>query len=244
MVSIAQLHVPGQAPDVLQLARACCRPACVQQLEPAVKFGAWTTEVHRSPLRFVAKKYHQLTKTATQFQSFHSNDVICFCTATLNQKLLCTPPATALRSRRLSERTTRLSTIKASSRDLSSDGSEPSSEPAYRVLRTRQQADEEADRAKLDTSDDATFYARPRFVQHTDDGYREKLTALYRQKLRDGSRVLDLMSSWVSHLPEDLSFERVEGHGMNEAELLANTRLDHFWVQVWGLLRPGLILVA
>ncbi|GAQ89536.1 hypothetical protein KFL_005340010 [Klebsormidium nitens] len=39
------------------------------------------------------------------------------------------------------------------------------------------------------------------------------------------------MSSWVSHLPEDMSFERVEGQGMNEAELLANTRLHRFWVQ-------------
>jgi ubiquinone/menaquinone biosynthesis C-methylase UbiE len=34
------------------------------------------------------------------------------------------------------------------------------------------------------------------------------------------------MSSWVSHLPEELRFGRVSGLGMNEAELAANPRLD------------------
>ena len=37
----------------------------------------------------------------------------------------------------------------------------------------------EADRYKLDRSDDALFYAEPRFVQHLDASFRARLTSLY-----------------------------------------------------------------
>jgi SAM-dependent methyltransferase len=43
-------------------------------------------------------------------------------------------------------------------------------------------------------------------------------------------RVLDLMSSWTSHLPE-LPFAEVTGLGMNREELEVNKRLDRFVVQ-------------
>ncbi len=86
-------------------------------------------------------------------------------------------------------------------------------------------------RSKLDTGDDALFYDYPRFVTHVDSGFIQKLTDLYRQRLRSDWRILDLMSSWVSHLPEDLSFAHVEGHGLNGEELAANPRLDHYFVQ-------------
>ena len=39
------------------------------------------------------------------------------------------------------------------------------------------------------------------------------------------------MSSWVSHLPDDVEFAHVEGHGMNAAELAKNPRLDHYFWQ-------------
>ncbi len=39
------------------------------------------------------------------------------------------------------------------------------------------------------------------------------------------------MSSWVSHLPEEVAFAHVEGHGMSAEELARNPRLDHFFVQ-------------
>ncbi len=42
--------------------------------------------------------------------------------------------------------------------------------------------------------------------------------------------LLDLMSSWVSHLPEDFPAAGVIGHGMNEAELAANPRLTRRFV--------------
>ena len=43
--------------------------------------------------------------------------------------------------------------------------------------------------------------------------------------------MLDLMSSWVSHLPDDISYASVVGHGMNEQELAANPRLTRWFVQ-------------
>ena len=86
-------------------------------------------------------------------------------------------------------------------------------------------------RQKLDTSNDVFFYDYPRFVTHVDDGFIEQLTALYGELLTPNSRVLDLMSSWVSHLPEDITFDHVEGHGMNAEELQKNARLDHFFTQ-------------
>ena len=87
------------------------------------------------------------------------------------------------------------------------------------------------ERRKLDESDDALFYAEPRFVQHLDGGFRARLTALYRERIPAGAVVLDLMSSWVSHLPDDVSYAEVIGHGLNARELQANPRLDRFWVQ-------------
>lgn len=87
------------------------------------------------------------------------------------------------------------------------------------------------DRQKLDESSDTLFYASPRLVFHVDEGFVEQLTQLYRVHLKPQGRILDLMSSWVSHLPEDLAFEHVEGHGLNREELAKNPRLDHYFVQ-------------
>jgi len=89
----------------------------------------------------------------------------------------------------------------------------------------------EAERDKPDRSDDALFYAQPRFVHHLDAGFRERLTRLYRQRIPACAVVLDLMSSWVSHLPEEVRYEEVIGHGLNAQELAANPRLDRHWLQ-------------
>lgn len=86
-------------------------------------------------------------------------------------------------------------------------------------------------RTKLDPGNDADFYALPRFVTHVDDDFIDRLTQLYRERLKPGTRILDLMSSWVSHLPDDVTFAHVEGHGLNAAELAKNPRLDHYFVQ-------------
>uniref|UniRef100_A0A2P2JI78 Methyltransferase type 11 domain-containing protein n=2 Tax=Rhizophora mucronata TaxID=61149 RepID=A0A2P2JI78_RHIMU len=86
-------------------------------------------------------------------------------------------------------------------------------------------------RSKLNAYPDRDFYAYPRFVTHVDDGFISTLTKLYRERLRPGCEILDLMSSWVSHLPEEVVYKRVVGHGLNAQELAKNPRLDYFFVK-------------
>ena len=87
------------------------------------------------------------------------------------------------------------------------------------------------DRCKSDISDDEIFYQQPRFVHHLSDSFRTRLTNLYSEYLLKHYIILDLMSSWVSHLPSNIRYKKVIGHGMNEAELSSNERLDRFFVQ-------------
>lgn len=86
-------------------------------------------------------------------------------------------------------------------------------------------------RTKLDDSEDSFFYSFPRFVNHVDDNFINQLTEVYRQQLQPHTRILDLMSSWVSHLPSEMTFSHIEGHGMNEEELKKNKQLNHYFVQ-------------
>ena len=46
-----------------------------------------------------------------------------------------------------------------------------------------------------------------------------------------GGVLLDLMSSWVSHLPPEVAFTEVIGQGMNAEELRTNPRLSRSFVQ-------------
>ena len=85
--------------------------------------------------------------------------------------------------------------------------------------------------AKQDNDDDLAFYAPPRLVTHIDQAAAAALTDFYRTMLPADGRVLDLMSSWVSHLPEDRSYAEIVGHGMNAQELAANPRLARWFVQ-------------
>ena len=41
--------------------------------------------------------------------------------------------------------------------------------------------------------------------------------------------ILDLMSSWVSHLPPEIAYGEVIGHGMNAEELAANPRFSRWF---------------
>jgi hypothetical protein len=54
---------------------------------------------------------------------------------------------------------------------------------------------------KEDSSLNTLFYRAPRFVTHIDEGAIAAVTAAYCEHLPDGGTILDLMSSWVSHLP-------------------------------------------
>jgi len=84
---------------------------------------------------------------------------------------------------------------------------------------------------RIDESDDALFYAPPRLVTHIDEGAIAALSNFYAQVLNPGDSILDLMSSWVSHLPAELEPGEVIGHGMNAEELAANPRLTRWFVQ-------------
>jgi Methyltransferase domain len=84
---------------------------------------------------------------------------------------------------------------------------------------------------KLDAEEDELFYQPPRLVCHIDDGAIAALTGFYRTVLPTGGILLDLMSSWVSHLPPEIAYKEVIGHGMNAVELAANPRLSRWFVQ-------------
>ncbi len=84
---------------------------------------------------------------------------------------------------------------------------------------------------RQDEGDDADFYSMPRFVVHIDAATIAALTQVYREILPPGGAILDLMSSWVSHLPDDRQFSRVAGLGMNAQELANNPRLSDYLVQ-------------
>ena len=77
--------------------------------------------------------------------------------------------------------------------------------------------------ARLDPSDDAHFYAIERKVVHLEPGAIDALRAFYASILVPGACVLDLMSSWRSHLPDGLG--PVTGLGMNLAEMTENPQL-------------------
>lgn len=85
--------------------------------------------------------------------------------------------------------------------------------------------------ARLDEGDDAEFYGPVRLVTHIDDSAIAALRDFYATTLTPGGDVLDLMSSWVSHLPDGLPLGEVIGHGMNAEELRNNPRLTHWFVQ-------------
>lgn len=84
---------------------------------------------------------------------------------------------------------------------------------------------------KEDDAPDDLFYTTPRFVKHIDEGAIAAVTALYRELFPAGGTILDLMGSWISHLPPEIAYAEVIGHGMNEDELAANQRYDRWFVQ-------------
>lgn len=79
--------------------------------------------------------------------------------------------------------------------------------------------------AREDEGSDPDFYGFPRKVVHIDDGAIAALGRLYAEVLPEGGRLLDLMSSWRSHLPEGFRAAEVVGLGMNAEEMADNPRL-------------------
>ena len=83
---------------------------------------------------------------------------------------------------------------------------------------------------RQDDSADEAFYSSPRMVNHIDDATINEITRFYQETLKPEDELLDLMSSWVSHLPKDVTYRKVTGLGMNLDELNANARLDQVLV--------------
>ncbi|MGB3762450.1 MAG: class I SAM-dependent methyltransferase [Ornithinimicrobium sp.] len=81
-----------------------------------------------------------------------------------------------------------------------------------------------------DDSDDADFYGPPRLVTHIDDGAIAAVGELYEELGVPEGSVLDLMSSWVSHLSRKPAGGLVV-LGMNEVELQANPMADRVVLQ-------------
>jgi SAM-dependent methyltransferase len=77
---------------------------------------------------------------------------------------------------------------------------------------------------RLDDEDDAEFYSFPRRVVHIDAGAIEALGRLYAERVPAQGRVLDLMASWRSHLPESFAGSLV-GLGMNGEEMADNPQI-------------------
>ena len=72
---------------------------------------------------------------------------------------------------------------------------------------------------------DAGFYIEPRLVTHIDDRAISVISDVYGQTLNNGMKVLDLMSSWRSHVPQNLKLESLVGLGLNREEMLQNPQL-------------------
>ena len=79
--------------------------------------------------------------------------------------------------------------------------------------------------ARADESSDDHFYIAPRKVVHIDAGAIIALGRLYSEALPAGGRLLDLMSSWRSHLPEGFYAREVVGLGLNAQEMADNPQL-------------------
>jgi SAM-dependent methyltransferase len=81
---------------------------------------------------------------------------------------------------------------------------------------------------RADESPDRQFYEQPRLVKHIDDTAIDIISRLYGKLIQPQSDVLDLMSSWISHLPEGLPLKSLTGLGMNQKELEANSQLSDY----------------
>lgn len=105
-------------------------------------------------------------------------------------------------------------------------GTGPGMQARWNSLPTDYSTENPFDRENPDV--DSAFYSRPRFTHHLDYRAREAVRALYGRHLTDGMKVLDLMSSWQSHVPETVHFHRLAGVGLNLEELQRNRLLsDH-----------------
>ena len=91
---------------------------------------------------------------------------------------------------------------------------------------------------RQDENNDSRFYTAPRFVGHIDAQASSMLCHIYTGFLHRNDKVLDLMSSVQSHLPENYTLATT-GLGLNRAELKKNPALRNHLV--YDLNETGLL---
>jgi SAM-dependent methyltransferase len=81
-----------------------------------------------------------------------------------------------------------------------------------------------------DETVDSRFYSPPRLVSHIDEQAISVISGIYGKHLANGMEVLDLMSSWQSHIPKDILLHNLVGIGLNEEELRKNSQLTDYLI--------------
>jgi FKBP-type peptidyl-prolyl cis-trans isomerase 2 len=76
--------------------------------------------------------------------------------------------------------------------------------------------------------DDIFFYKEPRLVTHIDETALAVVRNIYGNLLQNGMKVLDLMSSWKSHIPNNIMLKSVVGLGLNKNEMENNNQLTGY----------------
>ena len=99
------------------------------------------------------------------------------------------------------------------------DGPTPSTDSVYPAEFFRRQ----------DEADDGLFYREPRLLVHIDEPAIRAVGDYLRGALPENATILDLMSSWRSHLPDGFNKKALVGLGLNETELVENPQLDE-WI--------------
>jgi SAM-dependent methyltransferase len=83
---------------------------------------------------------------------------------------------------------------------------------------------------RMDESNDEQFYAFPRKVVHIDDPAIAAAGRFMAETFAPNGVLLDLMSSWRSHLPAGFVKQRMVGLGLNAEEMADNPDLDEYVV--------------
>jgi SAM-dependent methyltransferase len=83
---------------------------------------------------------------------------------------------------------------------------------------------------RIDESDDSLFYTLPRKVVHIDDPAIRAAGQVIATTFAPNGVLLDLMSSWRSHLPPGFVKQKLIGLGLNAEEMADNPDLNEYVV--------------
>lgn len=83
---------------------------------------------------------------------------------------------------------------------------------------------------RMDDSEDTLFYAAPRKVVHIDEPAIRAAGQMIAATFAPNGVLLDLMSSWRSHLPAGFAKQKLIGLGLNAEEMADNPDLDEYVV--------------